>query len=75
MEHNDCHVHDNHMVFGIVCCSFVCFMFTCCVIMEKGNCRHFVYLDLEGELACLSILVFALHEDRWEYGLDQCTRL
>jgi hypothetical protein len=71
MEHNDCHVHDKHMVFRIIiCCCFVCFLFTRCAIMEKGECKHFVYLDLECEIAYLFMLVSTLHEDRWEYGFD-----
>jgi hypothetical protein len=71
MEHNDYHVHDNHMVSKIIYCSFVCFIFTSCAIMEKGECKCFVSLDLEGELACLSMLVFVL---QWEYGLNLHTR-
>ncbi len=63
MEHIDCHVHNKHMVFRIICCCFVCFMFRGCAIMEKGGCRHSVSFDLKGELAHLSMLVFALHED------------
>jgi hypothetical protein len=63
MEYNDHYVHDNHMVLGIVCCCFVCFMFVGSALMEKGDYRHFVSLDLKGELACLFVLVFALHED------------
>lgn len=43
--------------------------------MEKGECKHFVYLDLECEIAHLFMLVSTLHEDRWEYGFDQCTGL
>jgi hypothetical protein len=31
---------------------------------------RFVSLDLECELEHLSVLVFALHEDQWEYGFD-----
>ncbi len=71
MEHNDCHVH---IVPEIVCC-FVCFMLVGCAFMEKGKCRCFVSLDLESKLAQLSMLVFAFHEDRWEYGFNQHTRL
>lgn len=63
MEHNDHHVHDNHMVFIIRCCCFVCFMFAGFAFMEKGECRHSVSLNLEGEIARLFVLVFALHED------------
>jgi hypothetical protein len=59
----DHHVHDNRMVFGIICCCFVCFMFVGFAFMEKGGRRHFVYLDLESELAGLFVLVFSLHED------------
>jgi len=33
---DDHYVHDNHMVFGIVCC-FVCFMFLGSAFMEKGE--------------------------------------
>jgi hypothetical protein len=45
-------------------------MFVGCVFMEKEECKHFVSLDLKGELACLFVLVFTLHEDQWEYGFD-----
>jgi hypothetical protein len=38
--------------------------------MEKEECKHFVYLDLKGELAHLFVLVFALHENQWEYGFN-----
>ncbi len=38
MEHNDCHMHDNHMVLGIACCCFMCFMFVGCAFMETGTC-------------------------------------
>ncbi len=74
MKHSDCHVHDNHMMLGITCC-FVCFMFVGCAFMEMGKWRCFVSLNLECELSCLFVLVFALHEDQWEYGSDWCTGL
>ncbi len=60
MEHSDHYVHHNHMVFGIVCCCFVCFMFAGCAFMEKGECRHFISLDLEGKRARLFVLVLLL---------------
>jgi hypothetical protein len=64
MEHSDHYVHNNHMVFGIVCCCFVCFMFPGCAFIEKVEPRHSISLDLEGEHARLFVLGFALHEDR-----------
>jgi hypothetical protein len=75
MEHTDHYVHDNHMVFGIVCCCFVCFTFAGCAFIEKGERRHSISLDLEGERACLFVLIFALHEDWREFGSDWCTGL
>ncbi len=75
MEHIDHHVHDNHMVLGIVCCCFVCFMFAGFAFMEKGKCMCFVSLDLEDELACLFVLVFAFHEDWCEFGFNWHIRL
>jgi hypothetical protein len=45
------------MVFGTICC-FVCFKFLGSAFMEKGECRHSIPLDLKGELAHLSVLVF-----------------
>jgi hypothetical protein len=38
-------------------------MFAGFAFMEKGECRHSVSLNLEGEIARLFVLVFALHED------------
>ncbi len=63
------------MVLGIACSCFMCFMFVGCAFMEMGEWRHLVSLDLECELSCLSMLVFALHEDRWEDGFDWCIGL
>ncbi len=74
MEHSDRYVHNNHMVFVIVCC-FVCFMFADCAFIENGERRHSISLDLEGELACLFVLVFALHEDQREFGSHRRTGL
>jgi hypothetical protein len=54
---------------------FCVFMFAGFAFMEKGECRHSVSLDLEGELACLFELVFAIHEYWWEFGFNLHTRL
>ncbi len=43
--------------------------------MEKGKCMCFVSLDLEDELACLFVLVFAFHEDWCEFGFNWHIRL
>jgi hypothetical protein len=40
--------------------------------MEEGECVHFVPLDLDHEHASLSMLVFVLHEDSWEYDSYWC---
>jgi len=50
-------------------------MFASCAIKEKGDCRRSPYFDLEGEFAHLSVLVFAIHEELWEYGFNQHTKL
>jgi hypothetical protein len=75
MEYSDHYVHDNQMVFGIVCCCFVCFMFAGCAFIEKGERRHSISLDFEGECARLFGLVFALHENWREFGSNWCTGL
>lgn len=64
-----------NVVFGIVCCCFVCFMFGGCASIEKGECRHSISLDLEGKRAHLFVLVFALYENQREFGSDWCTGL
>jgi hypothetical protein len=50
-------------------------MFAGCAFIEKGERRHSISLDLEGERACLFVLIFALHEDWQAFGSDWCTGL
>ncbi len=47
-------------------------MFVGCAFMEEGEGGHFVYLDLDCELASSFKLVFVLHEASWEYDSDWC---
>jgi hypothetical protein len=42
-------------------------MFAGCAFVEKGERRHSIFLDLEGKRARLFVLVFALHENQWEF--------
>jgi hypothetical protein len=38
MEHSDCHVHNNHLMLGIIdACCFVCFMFVGSAFMKMGK--------------------------------------
>jgi hypothetical protein len=50
-------------------------MFASSTFMEKGKCRDYVYFLIEYELASLTVLVFVLHEDPWEYGSNWCIGL
>jgi hypothetical protein len=45
-------------------------MFVGCAFMEEKECGHFFPFDLDHECVSLSMLVFVLHENLWEY--DSC---
>ncbi len=46
---------------------FVCFMFVIFAFMEERECGWFVPFNLDHKCVSLSMLVFVLHENSWEY--------
>jgi hypothetical protein len=51
---------------------FVCFMFVVCAFMEEREFGWFVLFNLDHKCVSLSMLVFVLHENLWEYDSYWC---